>query len=223
MTHTDANSSDALRSLQMTEFGELAASLVHDLGQSIAAVHAAGELLESRLDSLNVPDDVKRMIKIVARAGHDLCRQHAVIRNFARHRQAGLQQVALGEMVEAAAQVVRGAVHGDEVQLEVITDADCGSVSADPGLTQLAIVTLLTRSFKIAKLAPRSDRRMMLRHQTSDGGQEVILEFSLPASDYHLPPQQYESTQRIMQLQNGSMTIEHPADGVVHCRLYLPG
>ena len=78
MTHTDANSSDALRSLQMTEFGELAASLVHDLGQSIAAVQAAGELLESRLDSLNVPDDVKKMIEIVARAGHDLCRQHAV-------------------------------------------------------------------------------------------------------------------------------------------------
>lgn len=213
----------AAASLQMIEFGELAVSLLHDLGQPITAVQAAGEIVEADVSTMNVPEDFRRLINIISRSGQELSRQHAVIRNYVRHRRLSTQIASVEQLLSESVSLVRGFANARQIQLELVVSDSLPPIPLDSGLIQLGFISMLNQTMRLVQLSAPADRRILIRlGALQDGGQQVTVEFQYPAQDVSLSYDEFETTRRVAALHGGEMTIESPAENVARCRLLLP-
>ena len=214
---------DEAHNQRMVEFSELTVSLLHDLGQSITAVQAAGEMVQVGVESMEVPEDFRKLVGIIARAGQELSQRHSVIRNFARHRQASYRLQSLAELVDEAASLVIGKAQAERIRVEVVTDTSLLPVKLDSGLIHLALISLMTRTIRLLSLSTvASDRRLLIRHTSTDGDrQEVSLEYQRPAVDVSINPERFATAKRVSELHGGRLLIETPAPDVIRCRMIV--
>jgi len=214
---------DEAHNQRMLEFAELTVSLLHDLGQSITAVQAAGEMVKGGVETLESPEDFRKLVGIIAKAGQELSQRHSVIRNFARHRQASYRLQSLAQLVDEAASLVSGKAQSEKIRFEVVTDASLLPVKLDAGLMHLALVSLMTRTIRLLSLsAVVSDRRLLIRHTSADGDrQEVSLEYQRPEVYVCINPERFATAKRVSELHGGRLLIETPAPDVIRCRMIV--
>jgi len=130
-------------------FGQVAASLLHELGQPLTAAKGATELMVDQLESGQIESsqlaNMQRCLEIVSEGFVQMTAQFERIWNFVRQRQPISQTCHVEQLLQAALDIVgTSARHaGVTIHQEMQPVRD---VFIDPNYVQLILVSLLQRS-----------------------------------------------------------------------------
>lgn len=142
---------------RMATFGDLTASLLHEMGQPLTAAFGASEILLTLLESQNASADTIRSARIVVDSVADITSKFQRIWQFIRQQKLSRQAVKVSELIEQMIEFTEAAVRhaGAELTFEDRdASADSAVVLADSSLLATAFGILLTRSLSSLKSAP---------------------------------------------------------------------
>ena len=161
---------------RMAVFGELAASLVHELGQPITAAKGAAEILHQQVTSGRLLRDGERSAAITMSAVNTAASTFQKIWNFVRTRQPSLEQIGVNSVVENAVDLVGASARhaGIDIQFQ---PGQVTYFNVDPALTELVLTSLIRRS--VTSLVSVQGRDRIIRVATSqpnDSHVEISIE-----------------------------------------------
>ena len=143
--------------LQMSVFGELAAALVHSLGQPVTAATGAKDLLLDANGQFYLNKGNERAVAILLESVDDLAARFKKIWDFVRVRKPSLETVGINSICEDAIDLVRESARHAGVAIDFSAGRGL-TATVDPSLVQLALVSLLHRSVLALTSATESNR-----------------------------------------------------------------
>ncbi|RMH19757.1 MAG: response regulator, partial [Acidobacteria bacterium] len=133
---------ELLQSQKMEAVGRLAGGLAHDLNNYLAAVRAHCEVARLKHDSAEkVAYKMDRAIRVIHKASTLIER----LQTFSRHQPLQLEVVDLRPLIDGMATML-GPSLGEDVRLEVESEAQLWNVEADPAQIEQAIVNLVVNA-----------------------------------------------------------------------------
>ena len=175
---------------RMTVFAELAASLVHEIGQPLTAAWGASEVLIDRVRDADLSPEIKRAAAIVADSNQRAAVQFRRIWDFVTSRKARKESIAVDDIVADALDFINTAVRHAGITLN--SDLSTGKRTyADPSLLKLATTSLVTRS--ATALAGRMGDRALTVKTVNVGATHIELQIS--HNGHQLHPQTSEDEQ----------------------------
>ena len=142
--------------LRMATFGELTASLLHELGQPLTAAHGASEVLVPSLGTQRVSEHTTRAAEIISESVGFAAKHFQRIWEFVRQKEPKRHPVSVSEVVSQAVKLTETAIRHAGVRLEIET-RDTGTISADAPLLESVFASLLVRSMTSLSGHPETD------------------------------------------------------------------
>jgi PAS domain S-box-containing protein len=165
---------------RLSMVGELAASIIHEINQPLAAIVMNADASLLWLDR-PVPalDEARKSIKGLSRAGRRAAEVVKGLRALARKSEVELTEVGLGEAIHEVLTVLRRDMEREGVVLHVESPAGESPVLADRAQLQQVLLNLIRNG--IEAMIPVADRPRHLRLSwgpTDDGEMLVAIEDS---------------------------------------------
>ncbi len=152
---------------RMKVFAELAASLIHELGQPLTASWGAAEVLIDNLRDSDVSGQTQRAGQIVAESNLRAARQFRRVWDFITTRRAKRETLKFDQVVKEAIEFVSSTVRHSGIALKQTLKSD-REATLDPALLKLAITSLITRS--VTALSGRLDSSKTVEVTTQNVG-----------------------------------------------------
>ena len=145
-TRVEANRAVA-RTEKLAAVGRLAAGVVHEINNPLATIAACAEALETRVaeGAFGKSAEVEDLREYLALIRSEAFRCKTItngLLDFSRNRAGQHAPVELGELLEAAARLLRHQKRSRNVEIEVDAPADVATVSGDAGQLQQAVIIL---------------------------------------------------------------------------------
>ena len=181
-----------VRQERLRALGEMASGVAHDVNNCLSPIVAYADLLLDTLPSL--PEEARRHLKHIRRAGEDIAHVVARLRQFYRRRSEDepLAEVDLNQVVEEVIDLTRprwrdlSQREGIAIQIERQLQPDLPFLPSDPGdlrealinlvfnavdaLPQGGTITLATRLLNAGESPPGQPSRPQLRLEVRDNG-----------------------------------------------------
>lgn len=155
--------------LRMSVFGELAASLVHELGQPVTAAKGASELLIDDDGTIGFPRDNDKLARILVGSISGITDKFQNIWNFVRLRKPDLRSVGINSVIEDAIDLVSSGARHAGVRIS-FSAADVETATVDASLIELATISLLRRSITALTATVGEDRLIEVRTYFASNG-----------------------------------------------------
>jgi len=159
----DAQRSHMARVEQLATFGEMAASLAHEIRNPLSGAKAA-------IDVLAGEEQAEEPRRILRHVSQELARVDGVVRqllNFARPKTPVLARVDLRALLDDAVMLTRPRAAGQGAVLEIEGGAEPRDVLADADMVRQVILNLLINALHVAEGVP--DARVVLSTGVRDG------------------------------------------------------
>ena len=156
---------------RMAVFGELAASLVHELGQPLTAAKGAAEILHQQLTDGRLLSDGERSAAITMSAVNTAASKFHRIWNFVRTHKPCLEQIGVNSVVENAVDIVGASSRHAGIEIH-FQPGQVTFFNVDLALTELVLTSLLRRS--VTSLVSVQDRNRIIRVETSQPNESHI-------------------------------------------------
>jgi two-component system, NtrC family, sensor kinase len=172
-TRVEANRAVA-RTEKLAAVGRLAAGVVHEINNPLATIAACAEALESRVaegafgQSTEV-EDLREYLSLIRSEAFRCKTITNGLLDFSRNRAGQHAPVELGELLEAAARLLRHQKRSRSVEIEVDAPADVAAVSGDAGQLQQAVIILAENAID----AMPQGGTLLLRAQNEGAGVRV--------------------------------------------------
>lgn len=223
--------------LRMSVFGELAAALIHELGQPLTAARGASDILESTRNDDGTWNITGRPAEILMTAVGQIGDRFQKIWQFVRNRRPELTSVPINASVQDAIDLTTAAARHAAVDVQ-FSAGDVQTVNIDSSLIGLVTTGLIRRS--VTALQASVGKPRLIRVTTSDcPGEFVAVEIEhngavmateesgtaptvpLESTPDHLALSTYRL---IVEEHGGILNIQPGIGGVgVRYRLLLPG
>ena len=222
---------------RMAVFGELTASLLHELGQPLTAASGASEFLLPSLANQQVSEEIERSATIIAESTSLAAKRFQRIWEFVRQKKPRLTEVDVSEVLSRVIDFTETAIRhaGITFASEV---REVGSVKADASLLETAIAGLLVRSMTglsskstgpkritASVSRPESTRiELNIEHNGDVLSSEQQLLQRVPEDSIGVPSKLKLGVIRsILELNNGVLAVEKSAKGDGICyRVIFP-
>jgi two-component system NtrC family sensor kinase len=145
-TRVEANRAVA-RTEKLAAVGRLAAGVVHEINNPLATIAACAEALETRVaegafgQSTEI-EDLREYLSLIRSEAFRCKTITNGLLDFSRNRAGQHAPVELGEVLEAAARLLRHQKRSRNVEIVVDAAADVAAVSGDAGQLQQAVIIL---------------------------------------------------------------------------------
>jgi two-component system NtrC family sensor kinase len=172
-TRVEANRAVA-RTEKLAAVGRLAAGVVHEINNPLATIAACAEALETRVvegafgQSAEV-DDLREYLSLIRSEAFRCKTITNGLLDFSRNRAGQHAPVELGEVLEAAARLLRHQKRSRNVEIKVEAQGDVAPVSGDAGQLQQAVIILAENAID----AMPQGGTLWLRAQTEGAGVRV--------------------------------------------------
>lgn len=153
--------------LRMGVFGELAASLIHALGQPVTAATGARDLLLDAKGRPHIDAGNSRAADILMASVNDFAGKFKTIWDFVRVRKPNQVEVGVNSICEDAIDMVSQFAAHSGVTIE-FSAGDRLTATADPSLLHLTLVSLLHRSVLSLTTTTESNRRILVTTAIAD-------------------------------------------------------
>ncbi|MCA9050315.1 MAG: PAS domain-containing protein [Planctomycetaceae bacterium] len=176
---TPVTKRDELRQLawlqQMSVFGQIAASLVHDLGQPLTAAHGACDLLYGEMSASLSPEESAELRATIQSAVNSASGRFRRIWNFIKAGQPDPVPTRLDVVISQVTQLMSPSVRHSGVVLTT----DCESlppVVLDAAVLTLILTGLIQRSVLCLSTAGSNDRTLLVTLRPGQGPRlEIVL------------------------------------------------
>ncbi|HEY9404924.1 MAG TPA: response regulator [Pyrinomonadaceae bacterium] len=145
-TRVEANRAVA-RTEKLAAVGRLAAGVVHEINNPLATIAACAEALETRVaegafgQSTEI-EDLREYLSLIRSEAFRCKTITNGLLDFSRNRAGQHAPVELGELLAAAARLLRHQKRSRNVEIEVDAPAEVAAVSGDAGQLQQAVIIL---------------------------------------------------------------------------------
>ena len=222
---------------RMAVFGELTASLLHELGQPLTAAHGASEILAASLKGNQISDEAARSAQIVAESTFVAAKRFQQIWEFVRHKKPTSAKARLTDVLTRAIDLTKTAIRHAGIEIEAEQN-EVESIAADSSLLETAIAGLLARSMTALSGHSAGTKRISIKLSQPES---TRIEISISHNGDTLPSEQQllqqtsDSTaeipaalpvgvvRSIMELNGGVLSVEKPSNAFgVRYRLLFP-
>lgn len=148
--------------LRMSVFGELAASLIHELGQPVTAAKGASELLVDNDGKFQIPANNEKLARLLVGSISGITEKFQNIWNFVRLRRPDLKPVGINSVMEDSIDLVSSGARHAGVRINFLP-ADVQTATVDPSLIELATTSLLRRSITALTATVGEERLIEVR------------------------------------------------------------
>lgn len=157
--------------LRMSVFGELAAALIHELGQPLTAARGASDLLESARSEDGTISFSGRPAEILMTAVGQVGDRFQKVWQFVRNRRPEISVVSINQTVQDAVELTSAAARHAGVELQQALGGETNA-SIDQSLVGLVTTGLIRRSITALQAAVGGQR--VVRVTTSDCPGEFV-------------------------------------------------
>ena len=157
---------------RMATFGEIAAALIHELGQSVTGVCGASDVLEYCLNDSQLKNDptLVNALDLLVQAGKRTAEQVTRIWDFVKTEAPRPDWVNLGSVLAESLALMSPAARVSGVRIHTGIPSGTIRVWADESLLQLAIVRLLRYGIAAITSDAGSDRQIQVEILTHPDG-----------------------------------------------------
>ncbi len=149
---------------RLSQLGELAASIAHEVNQPLTAIAASGNACQRWLS--NEPPQIERAVQAAQRVIDDAHRASAVIarvRGLVRQAQVAKDWLNLGDTVEQTLDFVRGELAQRQVVVELQLQEGLPPLLADQSQLQQVILNLLLNALDALEGVAPEARRIVVK------------------------------------------------------------
>ena len=167
-----------LRSEKLATAGQLAAGIAHEIGTPLAVARGRAEMILLRG---SVDESDARNVRTITEQIDYVSRLIEQLLDYLRPHRAQVQSVDASRTLQLVADLVEPAAASRGVKLEISSDADAGSVSADPAHLQQVLVNLVMNAIDACSrggyVTLRARRRSgAVELEVTDDGRGIALE-----------------------------------------------
>ena len=160
----DAARTRLVQAGRLSQLGELAASIAHEVNQPLTAIAASGNACQRWLS--NQPPQVERAVQAAQRVIDDAHRASAVIarvRSLVRQAQVAKDWLNVADTVEKVLDFVRAELNQRQVAVEVRLQEGLPPLLADESQLQQVILNLLLNALDALEGIPPEQRRVVIQ------------------------------------------------------------
>lgn len=199
---------------RMATFGEIAAALIHELGQSVTGVCGASDVLEYCLKDSKLKADptLVNALDLLVQAGKRTADQISRIWDFVKTEAPRPELINLGSVLAESLALMTPVARISGVRIHSSIPPGIIRVWADESLTQLAIVRLLRYAVAAITSDAGSDRQIQIQILSRTDGQGILtVEFD------QLAPSESTAATRFQKQPDGGLRPEHESFAL--CRM----
>ncbi len=164
---------------KMASLGKLSATVAHELNNPLGGMLTYARLVKRELESPPLDDETRaevcRYLDLIDR---ECARCGTIVHNlltFARHTGTEMQPAEVAEIVARSVALVRHHVEMWGVELVLEGPAGGGTIVADAGQIQQALVALLVNAVEAMRDTPQPERRLTVRVSGDEEHVEIAI------------------------------------------------
>ena len=160
---------------KIAAMGQLAAGIVHEVGNPAAAISGAVSALRQRVDAspTKVDEAVERNLELIAEQSHRLAAMTREISDFARPRETRRSLLDLNQVVRGAVSIMRYDARVQDAQLTLDLDPELPALRASQDQLTQVVLNLVLNAADACESKPNGEGRIQVR--TGRAGDRALL------------------------------------------------
>ena len=158
-----------LQAAKMSTFGQMAAGIVHEIGQPLSAISGYAQLMQQGL----APESHPNYLEIICREAQRMAKIISKFRVFSRASREKLQPVNLNEIVDSVSELLDHNLKIKSVRLELSKEDGIPLISGDIDALRQVFLNLMINAVDALEEKAAEDRWIKIDSHAGDGMVQV--------------------------------------------------